>query len=310
MTTTTRRPATPAWLLQPEVGLCPCGCIGRRRKGSFLAKTTASTAGVLQHAIFADDLASAPGLLQRLDPRTKVVSLVALLLASSLTHHVVVLAALYGVALGLAACSCIPLGHFTRRVWLFVPIFTGVVVLPATLNLVTPGEIVVSLGVWFGHPVGITAPGLAGAILLTMRVAVSISFVVLVTLTTSWTRLLAGMRALLVPRLFVAVLAMAYRYLFHLLDAVTDLYTARRARTVRSDSNASGRAFVAASAGALFGKSHQLADEVHDAMIARGYTGEVRTLEPGSLHAVDAAAVTAVLVVAASAVALSRALGG
>jgi len=31
--------ATPAWLLQPQFGLCPCGCIGRRRKGNFVAKT-------------------------------------------------------------------------------------------------------------------------------------------------------------------------------------------------------------------------------------------------------------------------------
>ncbi|MEY2570564.1 MAG: cobalt/nickel transport system permease protein, partial [Acidimicrobiaceae bacterium] len=48
MTTT-----TPSWLLEGEVGLCPCGCIGKRRKGSFVTKTITGAAGVLQQAMFA-----------------------------------------------------------------------------------------------------------------------------------------------------------------------------------------------------------------------------------------------------------------
>ena len=44
------------------------------------------------------------------------------------------------VTLVLAAASRLPLGFFVKRVWLFVPIFTGIVVLPATLNFITPGH--------------------------------------------------------------------------------------------------------------------------------------------------------------------------
>src|SRR4029077_183348 len=135
-------------------------------------------------------------------------------------------------------------------------IFTGIVVLPATLNVITPGTIVVPLGTWFGHEVGLTSEGLHGAAIIIVRVAVSISLVVLLTLTTPWTRLLAALRALLVPKMFVLVLGMAYRYLFHLLDSVLHLFTARRARAVGDGGDAvSGRKFVAASAGALFGKT-------------------------------------------------------
>ena len=42
----------------------------------------------------------------------------------------------------LAALSRLPLGFFVKRVWLFVPIFTGAVVLPATFSLTTTGLIV------------------------------------------------------------------------------------------------------------------------------------------------------------------------
>ena len=55
--------------------------------------------------------------------------------------------------------SQLSLSFFVKRVWLFIPIFTGIVVLPATFNFVTPGTIVVPFGTWFGHPVGMTARG-------------------------------------------------------------------------------------------------------------------------------------------------------
>lgn len=290
--------ATPDWLLAPEAGLCPCGCIGKRRKGSFVDKTLAGTARVMHQALFADDVAAAPGLLQRLEPRVKLVSLLGLLVVAALVHHIPALLALYAATLVLAAVSGVPLGFFVRRVWLFVPIFTGIVVLPATLDVVTPGEIVVPLGTWFGHDLGMTAQGLTAAGLIVTRVATSISLVVLLTLTTPWHRLLAALRALRVPALFVLVLGMAYRYVFHLLGAVGDMFTARKARQVRATGTAAGRRFVAASAGALFGKSHALAEEVHMAMVARGFTGDVRTLAAERVGAREVAWLAACLALA------------
>jgi cobalt/nickel transport system permease protein len=277
----TPRPAraTPRWLLEAEVGLCPCGCIGKRRKGSFVEKTLADGAGVLRRAVFSDDVARSPGLLQRLDPRLKLAALLGLLVAAGLVRTIPVLIAFYLATLGLAAASRLSLRFFVKRVWLFVPIFTGVVVLPAAFSFVTHGHIVVPLGSWFGHRVGLTSQGLHSAGLMVIRVATSISLVVLLTLTTPWTELLAALRAMRVPRMFVVVLGMAYRYLFHLLGSVTDMYTARKARMVGAETDvASGRAFVAAGAGALFGKAHALSEEVHQAMVSRGFTGDVRSL--------------------------------
>ena len=96
----------------------------------------------------------------------------------------------------------------------------------------------------------------------------------LLTLTTQWSRLLAALRSLFVPTTVILVLSMSYRYLFHLLTSVDDMYTARRARTVGAESGvASSRRFVAASAGALFGKAHAMSEEVYLAMVSRGYTG-------------------------------------
>ena len=135
-----------------------------------------------------------PGLLQRLDARVKVLTLLGLLVVAAF------------VALDRRArrrCTsspsrsrrraASPSGSSSRGCGSSCPIFTGIVVLPATLNLVTPGTIVVPLGHWFGDPVGLTAEGLESAGLIVMRVAASISLVVLLTLTTPWTRLLHGL---------------------------------------------------------------------------------------------------------------------
>jgi cobalt ECF transporter T component CbiQ len=242
----------------------------------------------MREAMFAEDTAAHEGLLQRVDPRVKVVTLLGLLVAVSLVRSLPVLVVAYLATLVLAGLSRLPMRLFVRRVWLFIPIFTGIVVLPATLNVITAGHVVVPLGTWFGHELGITAEGLTSAAMIVTRVATSISLVVLLTLTTPWTRLLAALRALLVPRLFILVLGMAYRYLFHLLNSVLDMFTARRARTVGDGSDAvSGRKFVAASAGALFGKTHALSEEVHMAMVSRGYTGDARTLAAFRIGALD-----------------------
>ncbi len=300
--------SAPEWLVRPQAGLCPCGCIGRRSRAGFLARTIGGLADLTRQAVFADEIAARPGLLQRLDPRTKVVGLLVLLITASLTHEVVLLAAIYGISLVLAVASSVPLGGFLRRVWLTIPLFTAFVVLPATTNLITPGEVVVPLGTWFGHPVGLTAQGLGGALLLVSRVAVSVSLAVLVTITTSWPRMLEALRALGIPRMFVTVGAMAYRYVFVLVEVITDRYTARVARTVRRERARAGRSFVAASAGALFGRAHQLSGEVHDAMIARGYVGDTRTLDPPAFGGVDLGAFAGLLVVAGSVLLAGRAM--
>jgi cobalt/nickel transport system permease protein len=302
--------ATPAWLLEGEAAMCPCGCIGRRRKGSFVEKTLAGGAGVLRQAMFSDDVASGGGLLQRIDPRVKLVSLFGLLLVAAFVRHVPVLVAMYLLTLALAAASGLPIGFFIKRVWLFIPIFTGIVVLPATFSFITPGEVVVPLWHWHGQPVGLTRQGLTAAALIVARVATSVSLVVLLTLTTPWTRLLAALRTLAVPRMFILVIGMAYRYLFLLLGSVTDMFEARKARTVVAEADTrAGRSFVSAAAGALFGRSYALSEEVHQAMVARGYRGDARTLERFTPAALDAVWVVACAAIAVLVLGGDRLLG-
>lgn len=286
----------PRWLLQQDMAMCPCGCIGKRKKGSFLTKTIQGGSGLLQQVLFGEDVAGAGGLLQRIDPRVKIVSLLVLLVVAGLSHSMITLAVMYAMTLVLAGTSALPISFFIKRVWLFVPIFTGIAVLPATLSIITPGDVVLTLWHWNGTPQGFTAQGLEAAARVVCRVAVSISLVVLLTLTTPWVRLLAALRSLGVPKIFILIVGMAYRYIFLLLGSVTDMYQARQARTPGTPKHdRTARAFVGASVGALLGKASQLSEEVHHAMVARGFRGDAKTLDTGTFRLVDAVYSTVVV---------------
>ena len=90
------------------------------------------------------------------------------------------------------------------------------------------------------------------------------------------------MRAVGVPRGFVFVLAVAYRYVFTLVRLVQDMALARTSRLVGRVSGREDRHFLGATVAAVFGKSQATSEQVYLAMISRGYTGEARTLRPGA----------------------------
>jgi cobalt ECF transporter T component CbiQ len=290
---------TPAWLTARPASLCTCESGGHSRRTPFVEKTLTGFSGLVRQALFSEDVARTHGLLQGLDARVKLAGLVTVLVGVGLVHHLASLAVAYLAVLVLAALSAVPLGFFVKRVWMFIPLFTLVVVLPATLSVVTPGDVVLGMWTWHGTQQGLTAQGLQAAALIVARVAVSVSLAVLVTLTTPWARLLGGLRGLGVPRMFVLVVNMAYRYIFLLLDTVTDMFQSRRARTLgRIRHDRSARAMVGASAGALLGKAGHLADEVHQAMVARGYRGDVHGYTTSRLRVADGLALAAAVAAA------------
>lgn len=300
----------PAWLVSSKRTTFPSGSIGRQRKVSFVERTLTGGVRILRQTMFSEDMARQSGALQRVDPRVKIIAVVVLLVSTALLHHLWMILSMYVLTLALAAMSAVPLGAFVRRVWMFVPIFTGIVVLPATLSIITPGDIVWTWWSWDGRPVGVTSQGLTAAGLVVSRVATSVSLVVLLTLTTPWVRLLAALRSLGVPRMFVLIIGMAYRYIFLLLNVVTDMYEARKSRSAGAATyDRAARRFVGFSAGAVFLKAHYLSEEVYQAMIARGYRGEARTLVSPRVRPADMAFLLFAVAVAVVVYGVDRELG-
>jgi cobalt/nickel transport system permease protein len=247
-----------------------------------------AVANVAEQSLFSEAYAGRRGLLQSLDVRVKILTFAFLLIVTSFAHSPQALWLLYGLGLLLAALSRVPLGFFLKRVWLFVPLFSAAIVLPSLLNIITPGEpvwVVLSLDrsyEWgpyrIPREIAVTSQGLWGGIIFVSRVAASVSFAVLFTLTTRWSSIFAGLRALLMPRVFVMTLGMTYRYLFVLLRLIQDMYRARKSRTIHRLTAANERSWVASRIGFLFGKSTEMSSNIYGAMISRGYHGEALSL--------------------------------
>jgi cobalt/nickel transport system permease protein len=258
-------------------------------QAAFLDKTLRAVAHVAEQTLFSEAFARRRGLLQSLDARIKLFSLFFLIMVASLARTPQVLWLLCATGLGLAALSRVPLWFFIKRVWLFVPLFSAVIVLPALFNIITPGDpLWVVLRLDQAHSWGpytipreivVTRQGLWGAVIFVSRVAASVSFAVLLTLTTRWERIFAGLRALLVPRIFVMTLSMTERYLFVFLRLVQDMYRGRKSRTIRPLSSAAERGWIASRIGVTFKRSVELSNDIYRAMLSRGYQGDMAMLD-------------------------------
>ncbi len=270
----------------------------------FFEKTLADITGALEQTLFAEEIARQKGLLQSLDPRAKVIGALALLIAISVSHSLIIIVALYALTLPIAVASRVPMGFYFKRVWMFMPFFTGIVALPALFNVFTPGTPLVTL-IDLASPrvyLAITLPGVITAAFLLLRVGASVSIAVLLILTTRWAMLLKALRVLRVPQAFVLILGMTYRYIYVLLHAANNMFLARKSRVVGRMSAAEDRRWLTASMGTLFAKSYELSDQVYLAMQARGFRGEAQVMDVLMWRGADWMWLTAFVVVAALAV--------
>jgi cobalt/nickel transport system permease protein len=133
----------------------------------------------------------------------------------------------------------------------------------------------------------LTQQGIQAALLLVSRVGASLSFILLLTLTTPWADLFKAFRSLQIPLIYVQTLGMTLRYLMLLGQIVRDIHLAKKSRTLRPLEARTEQSWIAGQMATLFKRSLQLSGDVHRAMVARGYQGEVRILSVFHLRPVD-----------------------
>jgi cobalt/nickel transport system permease protein len=216
-----------------------------------------------------------------LDPRIKISTFLLFIIIIGLARSFWVLSVLVILIVTLCLLSRVPLWFFFKRAFLFIPIFTVVIALPALF--ITPGEPLLHL---VGNVV-VTEQGARSAGLLVLRVTDSLSFGILLILTTPWNNFLMALRWLKVPSLMVDILGMTYRYIFVLLHTVNSMFLARQSRSLEGFSGSENRRWLARTLAATLAKSQHLSQEVYLAMLSRGYQGEIYSLNRLSLRQGD-----------------------
>ncbi len=277
----------PEWLLQSQGPLPPLTSSKKTRR-SFAEKSIATFSGFLMDDFYAERLAGKKGLMQGLHPGIKVVTSLLLIFVTASMHNWVSLLLINLYVLLLAYMSAVPLGTFLKRTWVFIPLFTVIIVLPTLLNVVRPGDpLVVLLKYGDHHQLTITRQGVQAAVLFVLRVSACVSIAVLLTLTTRWAYLLKGFSMIRVPTIFIKILEMTYRYIYVLLHSASDMFEARLSRTVGRTGTRAQQQFVGNTMGSLWMIALALSDEVHAAMLSRGYTGTPRTLTNARIRGLD-----------------------
>ena len=116
----------PNWMKEVDVGPCQCSTIYHGKKG-FVGKTIDGIFSFLQEAFVSETYAKRNGLLQSLDPRAKMISILAVIFATSVIQDLDVLIVVYMLTLLFAYLSKVDVLFFIKRVWLFIPVFAGII---------------------------------------------------------------------------------------------------------------------------------------------------------------------------------------
>ena len=117
---------------------------------------------------------------------------------------------------------------------------------------------------------------MAASILVKNSLALLIMLVLAAT--TPWHKLLAALRKLGIPPILVATLQFMDRYRHVLMEEFERMSTARRARTFDRGGSLAW-SLLTGLLGLLFLRMFERAERVHGAMVARGWTGVIRSLD-------------------------------
>jgi cobalt/nickel transport system permease protein len=228
--------------------------------------------------------------LHRLDPRVKVVATVVFILSNALLPDGAWIA--FGlswlfllVANGLANLG---VGYTFKRSLIALPF----ALIAITVLFSIPGKPLASFHflLW---DFTITDLGLLRFVSILIRSWLSVQMAILLVAVTRFPDLIHALEHLRVPGILTTIIAFLYRYLFVLADEVSRLMRARQSRSASVTGSRSGRSaawqaqIAGHMAGQLFLRSYERSDRVYNAMLARGYAGHLRTINPHELRRVD-----------------------
>jgi cobalt ECF transporter T component CbiQ len=252
---------------------------------NVISKTVRGFSRALAQTLISEQAAHERGLLQSLDPRVKLVGLLALVTTAALARRLPVMAGLLALGVVLALASRLSVWSLAKRVWLVAFAFTAMIAFPALF--LTPGVTVYKLG-----GLAVTAQGAHSALLLIARVEAAVTLSTLLVLTTPWMHLLKALRTLMVPVEVIALLAMTHRYVVLLTETANAMFESRQSRMVGTLSGHDQRRLMVNTGGVLMSKTLELGNEVFLAMQARGFRGEVRLIADFRMRAWDYVAMT------------------
>lgn len=225
----------------------------------------------------------------RLDPRTKVILVMALVITvvSTPPQHILAFVVYAGTISWACALARVPVHYVLVRAVAVLPFS---VLAAMWLPFSQHGQTLAL----FGGRMHLSIAGLWVFAGVTMKSFLGASAAIWLISTTPFSSLLCGLRKMGAPVIVVDLLAIAYRYLFVLVDEAMRLRRAARARGYRP--RWLGQAsLIGKLIGQLFVRSYERAERVYGAMIQRGFNGRMPPSMPLHFRVIDGAALVVLI---------------
>jgi cobalt/nickel transport system permease protein len=182
----------------------------------------------------------------------------------------------------LVGLSRLPLTGIIKRSLAVIPF---VLVIAIFLPFTRPGETlaVLHFGSW---DINISREGTVALATILIKAWLSLTALIWLTATTQIHDLLQSSRRLGFPGVLVMILSVMYRYIYVIFEEMLRMKQARDSRSLR---RAGLRELRTAGhiIGTLFIRSYERSERIYAAMTARGYDGQIRTLEIPGLRRAD-----------------------
>ncbi len=221
----------------------------------------------------------------RLDPRAKVIATMLFLLTviSFPKYEIVALAPFFLYPVLLITVGEIPVRFIIKKILVVSPfaVFIGIFnpLLDTRTFAVIPGFFV--------------SAGWISFFSILLKFTLTISAALLLIATTSFPGVCHALRRLGFPALFVSQLLFLYRYLFVLMEEAMRII---RARDMRSfGKRGTGLKVFVQLIGTLFLRTVDRAERIYDAMLSRGFQGDIPTLNRSRLATADLAFMAATI---------------
>src|SRR5665647_337140 len=257
----------------------------KRTKLSFLDETIINSSKAVKSIYLQAENSARDNFIQGINPKVKFISLIYMSAVVSVVNNPVAQILISSFIFLSYIIARLNIFEVYRKIFILAFIFGFLVVLPASLNIITPGKIVFSI-IKFNKPshfliynipqnIGFTTNGIQVVSLVFLRVLNSVAFSLLVVFTTPFPTFIKSFKMVGVPDTFLMILSLAYKYIFILSRTIEETYFAFKSRLSGNIKNSSIRRLVGGRIFYIFKRSMIIYQDTYHAMVSRGYMGKV-----------------------------------
>jgi cobalt/nickel transport system permease protein len=257
-----------------------------RVKLSFLDKTILNSANAVKSIYLQAENAAKENVIQNINPYVKLFSLIYMAVVISFVGDLTAQTIITAFVFLLFIMARLKVYQVYRKIFLLAFLFGFVVVFPASLNVITPGKIIIHL-MTFNKPshfwiydipqnIGFTESGFQVVLLVFLRVLNSVSFSLLIVFTTPFPAFIKSFKMIGVPDTFLMIISLAYKYIFILSRTIEETYIALKSRLSGNIKSSSIRKLISGRIFFIFTRSIIIYENTYYAMVSRGYQGKVK----------------------------------